>query len=760
MKKPSQVINNLIKKNPKFEAPMEIFDQIKKQFEGKNLMFPPKILCFIYDELQEQNIYLTSFLAQGGQGMVFEAKMGKQDVIVKCLKLENEEQVMQEMSILEQIKHIPNICQIIKGIKSPCESRYYQIFKKYSCDLSNIMQYLFDKKKTLSLNSIVGIALLVSQAILSLPNMFHSDLKPKNILYDKFSQTFVLSDFGAAKKFKEGSFTKSFVAADQKYRAPEFTQDDLILRKKYDVFCLGLIVLEMTMGRFLTDQESHQIRKGNLETFLSKNPLFTDLNKIIKQMLVVDQELRINSEQLIQQLNELKLSLQNQFCNFILGKVEENSCIINKFKQSFFRFQFDFEIKEYRMDSYDFAGKSQLNQIKDCLSKRYVQILELYFDKKNPKFEAPMEIFDQIKKQFEGKNLMFPPKILCFIYDELQEQNIYLTSFLAQGGQGMVFEAKMGNQDVIVKCLKLENEEQVMQEMSILEQIKHIPNICQMIKGIKSPCESRYYQIFKKYSCDLSNVMQYLFDKKKTLSLNSIVGIALLVSQAILSLPNMFHSDLKPKNILYDKFSQSFVLSDFGAAKKFKEGSFTKSFVAADQKYRAPEFTQDDLILRKKYDVFCLGLIVLEMTMGRFLTDQESLQIRKGNLETFLSKNPLFTDLNQIIKQMLVVDQELRINSEQLIQQLNELKLSLQNQFCHFVLGKVEENSCIINKFKQSFFRFQFDFEIKENRMDSYDFAGKSQLNQIKDCLSKRYVQILELDFDVIYLELYQHFIF
>ncbi|KAL4471225.1 hypothetical protein ABPG73_018138, partial [Tetrahymena malaccensis] len=375
----SETINNLIDKNPKYEAPIKLFDQIKKQFQGKDLLFPPKILCSIYDELQEQKIYLTSFLAQGGQGMVFEARMNNQDIIVKCLQLKNEEQIMYEMSILEKIKHIPNICHIIKGIKSPCESRYYQIFKKYSCDLSNIMQYLFDKKKTLSLNSIIGIALLVSQAILSLPNMFHSDLKPKNILYDKFSQSFVLSDFGAAKQFKEGSYTKNYIGHDQKYRAPEFTQDDLFLRKKYDIFCLGLIVLEMTMGRFLTEQEAFQIRKGNLETFLSQNPLFTDLNKIIKSMLVVNQDLRINSEQLIQQLNELKLSLENQFCNFVLGKVEEKSCIFNKFKQSFFRFQFDFKIKETRMDSYKYIGISKLDYTKVCLQKRYIQNLDLNF---------------------------------------------------------------------------------------------------------------------------------------------------------------------------------------------------------------------------------------------------------------------------------------------------------------------------------------------------------------------------------------------
>ncbi|KAL4513150.1 hypothetical protein ABPG72_017835 [Tetrahymena utriculariae] len=309
-----------------FEAPMEIFMKIKQQFKGKGLLFPPKILSFIYDELQEKNIYLTSFLAQGGQGMIFEAKMNNQIVIVKCLQLQNEEQIIEEMSIFEQIKDIPNICEIITGIKLSCESRYYQIFKKYSCDLSNAMQFLFDQKKTLAFNSILGIALLISKVLLSLPNMLHSDLKPTNILYDKLSQTFVLSDFGAAMQFKEGSFTKNFKAVDQKYRAPEFTEDDLILRKKYDVFCLGLIILEMTMGRFLAEQEALQIRIGNLETFISQKPLYTDLNNIIKSMLIIDQNQRINCEQLVQQLNQLKLNLENQFQNAVLGKVEDNRC--------------------------------------------------------------------------------------------------------------------------------------------------------------------------------------------------------------------------------------------------------------------------------------------------------------------------------------------------------------------------------------------------------------------------------------------------
>ncbi|KAL4513143.1 hypothetical protein ABPG72_017828 [Tetrahymena utriculariae] len=277
--------------------------------------------------------------------------------------------------------------------------------------------------------------------------------------------------------------------------------------------------------------------------------------------------------------------------------------------------------------------------------------------------------------------------------------------------------------------------------MNILEQIKHIPNVCEIIKGIKSSCESRYYQIFKKYSCDLSSVMQFLFDEEKTLPLNSIVGIALLVSQVLLSLPNMFHSDLKPKNILYDKLSENFVLSDFGAAKQFKEGSFTKNYKAGDQKYSGPEFTEDDLILRKKYDVFCLGLILLEMTMGRFLTEQEALQIRKGNLEKFLSKKSLYNGLNSIIKSMLIVDQNQRINIDLLVQQLNQLKLNLEDQFQNAVQGKIEDKKSfsMIQKFKKSFFIFQFNFKINENRMDSYKV---NELNQMNDCLSKRFVQI------------------
>lgn len=45
------------------------------------------------------------------------------------------------------------------------------------------------------------------------------------------------------------------------------------------------------------------------------------------------------------------------------------------------------------------------------------------------------------------------PESLFKIYEELQKSGIFLTSFIGQGKEGAVFEAKYGNEFVAVKCI-------------------------------------------------------------------------------------------------------------------------------------------------------------------------------------------------------------------------------------------------------------------------------------------------------------------
>ncbi|KAL4502712.1 hypothetical protein ABPG73_014469 [Tetrahymena malaccensis] len=359
---------------------------------------------------------------------------------------------------------------------------------------------------------------------------------------------------------------------------------------------------------------------------------------------------------------------------------------------------------------------------------------------KTPALQAFEQIYETYQKN-TNQNLKFQPVILCQIYDELNEKGIQLTEFLAQGGFGMVFEAKINDNVVVVKCIEIQDLNRIEEEVQILKKIKGTPNTCQLLDAFNSDKNTFNFQIFKKYSCDLKNIMECTFENKKPFLLNEIIHIALQVSQAIANLPNMFHSDLKPSNIFYDDLSKSFDLSDFGATKEFKEGSsFTINYKAHDEKYRAPELTDGNLALSKKYDVFSLGLVILEMTKGRFIDSKEAYWIRNGCLYEYLSYEKRYTELNEVIKQMLHVNQNERIEPQELVNKLNELKETIEIKFINSVQFVINEqiSQSMIKDFKKHFQEFCFDFKEKKTKLEIQQISVQEKFNfrQFENCVS------------------------
>ncbi|KAL4505851.1 hypothetical protein ABPG73_004736 [Tetrahymena malaccensis] len=397
---------------PKYKAPKEKFEKIQNILQSKdhNLIIDIPVLCSIYEELQKKNIYITAFIAQGGQGMVFEAERNKQLIVVKLIKPKNLKDYQEELKVLEQMKGVPNACQLIEEFQSEISTIYIQIFKRYQSDLKNVMLCLFKQKETFPLNSIVGIALNISQVLeqMKSKNMFHSDLKPLNILYDSVAKKFDLSDFGAAKQFESDvSHTKDCKALNGLYVSPEIYTTDVI-RIQHDIYCFGLVLLEMTAGKFFTYEEFRQIRLNGVQNFLSSDQAYAELNQIITSMLIKDQKLRITPENLTKSLISLKNKLEKQFVDAVKTKVRNNKSarMIQEFKSDFVDFEFDFTQNETRMDSYYFQGINNLKNIEECCSNRLVHSLVLNLENINLSVMEQNELRQRIENSKKGIQLL------------------------------------------------------------------------------------------------------------------------------------------------------------------------------------------------------------------------------------------------------------------------------------------------------------------------------------------------------------------
>ncbi|EAR82074.3 kinase domain protein (macronuclear) [Tetrahymena thermophila SB210] len=315
------------------------------------------------------------------------------------------------------------------------------------------------------------------------------------------------------------------------------------------------------------------------------------------------------------------------------------------------------------------------------------------------KYQAPEEkfkkIFEDYKKKHE-ENMIFDTDELTSIYNELQKKKIYLTSYISQGGNGCVFEAKYNEEIVAVKCSKPKFQK-IKEEEKIMKFLKDTPYVFKSIEEFLNEKKTKYYQISKKYQCD------------------------------------------------------------YGESKLFKEGSKTYNLKGFTRKYAAPEITDDNGFFKIQYDIYGLGIILLELTLGKFLEDGDCTFIRKGKLPNYLSKNALYQDINQIIIKMLEILPNNRIDSLGLTKQLNEVRLKLESQFIYAVKDKLDftESNLMISKFRQSFLKFNYTSKQNEVRLDEYKFRGYSNLSkfeEFKECIAKRLVHHLDLDFRENYL--------
>ncbi|KAJ5134381.1 hypothetical protein N7448_000597 [Penicillium atrosanguineum] len=212
------------------------------------------------------------------------------------------ERYYREAQLLETLSH-PNIISFETAIHSP---NTIYIFSELvtAGDLVSFLRYRGGTLKEREAAFITRQVLLAIEYLHD-RDIVHRDIKPDNILITSLGQCgrIVLTDFGCARRVPQPVERMQTVTGTYEYCAPEVNSaNNAGYSKSIDLYSLGCVTVTLLMG-FLPTREPHRRfdRNGDEQKGLTKelnqNRITGFPQQFIKELLILDEKLRLNVKQ-------------------------------------------------------------------------------------------------------------------------------------------------------------------------------------------------------------------------------------------------------------------------------------------------------------------------------------------------------------------------------------------------------------------------------------------------------------------------------
>lgn len=261
---------------------------------------------------------LHELIGVGGMAKVYKAtdKLLQRQVAVKVLKdqyAEDEDflkKFSNEAQSAAKLSHVNIVSVYDIGQDIINDKKVYYIVMQFV--EGETLKDLIDKEKNLSNHDLIDFSVQIAQALKSAHSyhIVHRDIKPQNILIDKYGLLKV-TDFGIARVSTNATITyTSSILGTVHYISPEQAKGKFV-DEKSDLYSLGVVMYEMATGKVPFDADNSvgiAIMHIQDEPVRPKelNPNLTDhLDRIIMKLLSKDPINRFsNAKELIDALED------------------------------------------------------------------------------------------------------------------------------------------------------------------------------------------------------------------------------------------------------------------------------------------------------------------------------------------------------------------------------------------------------------------------------------------------------------------------
>lgn len=215
---------------------------------------------------------------------------------------------------------------------------------------------------------------------------------------------------------------------------------------------------------------------------------------------------------------------------------------------------------------------------------------------------------------------------------ELLPKDIQIIELLDRGGQGVVFKGRMNGIDAAIKIyFPGQLHKRIEREVNALSLIE-CPTIVKLLySGIISVGEHSLPLVATSLVPGLS-LNEIL--NKKNLDFDQLRQLALDVALAIDEMWKLriVHRDLKPSNIVIAS-DGSYCVIDLGLARHVEMSTLTAMGASwGTFGYLSPEQTKAVKQLTCKSDLYALGVVLVESSLGRHPTNLDQLRLQSLNL--------------------------------------------------------------------------------------------------------------------------------
>ena len=261
---------------------------------------------------------LQDLIGVGGMAKVYKAtdRLLQRDVAIKILKdqyAEDDEFVKKfsnEALSAARLTHV-NIVSVYDIGEDLIEGKKIHYIVMEYVD-GETLKDLIDREKIISNHDIVDYSIQIAQALNQAhsSNIIHRDIKPQNILMDKYGLLKV-TDFGIARVSTNATITyTSSILGTVHYISPEQAKGKFV-DEKSDLYSLGVVMYEMATGKVPFDADNsvgiavmHIQDEPESPIKLNEN-LSPRLNDIIMKLLEKDPQKRFkNANELIRALED------------------------------------------------------------------------------------------------------------------------------------------------------------------------------------------------------------------------------------------------------------------------------------------------------------------------------------------------------------------------------------------------------------------------------------------------------------------------